>query len=507
MDIITLAYFIFVAITAIVYWTLDRKNKWIVILFSSLIFFFINSKPVTIVYMLYSAVSVYIGSIILNRINDKARKIVAIFVVLSNIAILGVLKYSNLFVDAVNFLGIAFHQNVPFFNRVDFVAPLAISFYTLQIIGYFIDCYRGDIETEHNFLKLMLFTCYFPMMVSGPICRYDDMKETLFRNNHFDYKRVSNGIKEIAFGLIKKLAVGNRLFSIVSIIDSDISKYHGYYIWISALLYSVYLYMDFSGCMDIISGVSNILGINLPRNFRAPFFSKSTKEFWRRWHITLGAWLRDYVLDSVLKSRLYINFTKFLIKQFGRKRGRNISVYISMLSVWICMGIWHGNGWKYVLGEGFWYWLVIVLGMMFNSQLEKACQILKIDVNSCYWHFFQSLRTVIIFSIGNIFFKASSLKMAFYQIKMSFSIKWAGISFNNLIHNNPDVSGIVNAVVLLAAISLVLIADIGIYRDKCLFDMISKENVAVRWSIYTLMIVIIVLSLGTHSEQFAYAKF
>ena len=507
MDIVALEYFLFVFCTALIYWSLKGQKKWIVLLFSSLIFFFINSKPSTVLYMLYSATSVYFGTILLEKRDERKKQIIASAVIISNLAILAVLKYSNLFVDAVNFVGILFDNSEPILHRVSFVAPLAISFYTLQIIGYFIDCYRGEIKPEKNILKLLLFTCYFPMMVSGPICRFNDVQNSLFNNNSFDYQRVSVGIKRIALGLIKKIAIGNRLFSVVSIIDSDISTYSGYYIWISALLYSLYLYMDFSGCMDIISAVSNILGVKLPDNFKAPFFSRSTKEFWRRWHITLGAWLRDYVLDSLLKSRIYINITKISLKKLGRKRGRNLSVYISMLFVWICMGIWHGNGWKYVFGEGLWYWLVIVLGMMFESKFNNLRNALKINANSNYWHVFQSIRTFIIFSVGNLFFKATNLNSAFNQIIKSFSVRGDRGVFSNLISDNSNIRGFTNVSVLLVAILLVLIVDILIFKEKDVFKIIAKKGILARWAVYTLMIALIVLSLGTHSVPFAYAIF
>ena len=457
--------------------------------------------------MLYSTTSVYFGAILLERKDEEKKQIIASVVIISNLLILAVLKYSNLFVDAVNFFALIFDHSEPILHRVSFIAPLAISFYTLQIIGYFIDCYREEIKPEQNIFKLILFTCYFPMMVSGPICRFKDVQNSLFSNNSFEYQRVSDGIKRIALGIIKKMAIGNRIFSVVSIIDADISTYSGYYIWISALLYSLYLYMDFSGCMDIISGVSNILGVKLRDNFNAPFFSRSTKEFWRRWHITLGAWLRDYVLDSLLKSRIYINITKLSIKKLGKKHGRNLSVYISMLSVWICMGIWHGNGWKYVFGEGLWYWLVIVLGMMFESKLINLRNSLKINANSNYWHVFQSIRTFIIFSVGNLFFKATNLSSAFDQIIKSFSVRGDRSVISNLISGNSNIKGLTNVSVLLSAILLVLIIDVLISKDKDVFKIIAKKSILVRWSVYTLMIALIVLSLGTHSVPFAYAMF
>ena len=182
------------------------------------------------------------------------------------------------------------------------------------------------------------------MMISGPICRFDDIKPTLYGENKFDYVRVSDGMKRIALGVLKKFAIGNRVFSIVLVIDTNPEKYGGLYIWLSAIIYSVYLYMDFSGCMDIICGVSRILGVEIPENFKAPFFAKSTQEFWRRWHITLGAWLRDYVLDSVLKARGFINFTKLTIKKSGKN---GVEKFLYTYPCYLC-----GYAWEFGMVTG-----------------------------------------------------------------------------------------------------------------------------------------------------------
>ncbi len=507
MDITTLAYFLFVLLTSIIYWSVRGRYQWIILLCFSILFFLINSKPTTILYILFSVLSVYIGTSMLERIDKHKRHIVAISVVLLNFLILGVLKYSNLVIDAVNLIGFKSGHSGEVLRRVNLVSPLAISFYTLQIVGYFIDCYRGKIKRETNIFKLLLFTCYFPMMISGPICRFDDIKHTLYGENKFDYVRVSDGMKRIALGVLKKFAIGNRVFSIVLVIDTNPEKYGGLYIWLSAIIYSVYLYMDFSGCMDIICGVSRILGVEIPENFKAPFFAKSTQEFWRRWHITLGAWLRDYVLDSVLKARGFINFTKLTIKKIGKKRGRKISVYVSMLSVWICMGIWHGNGWKYVLGEGLWYWFVIVLGMILETKLIKVRDFLHINSEMKLWHIFQAIRTFCIFSVGNLFFKAESLTSAINQIYASFSIRGMKMPISSLITNNKNISGWMNLSVLILSLVLVSFIDTVIYKEEDIFELIAKRKLVSRWCIYTLIIALIVLSLGTHSEPFAYAQF
>lgn len=508
MDVTSIFFPLLILACAAIYWINGKARQWVILLIASAVFYCLFSKPWTFIYVLLSTTSIYIATAVIERLQDvRRRKLVSAITLLINFGILALIKYANLFIETWNFFGAGLSKNFSAIPFVHYAAPLGISFYTLQLVSYFIDFYRGEVKRERNIFKLLLFTCYFPMMISGPICRYGDMRSRLFCVHKFDYERVKTGLVRMAFGLMKKMAIGNRLLVIANTIDGDAGKYAGGYVWISAVIYTVFLYADFSGCMDIMIGASEIFGIRMPENFSAPFFSRNIQEFWRRWHITLGAWLRDYILNFLIKSRLFIDISKFMRKHFGRRAGRTVPAYISMLAVWFCMGLWHGNSWKYIIGEGLWFWLVIVLGMMLESTFKKIIAILHINEESRLWHVFQSLRTFLIFTVGIFFFKAPSMIGAIRQLKTAFSTSWNPKYIPALPYADHSIGGMFGMIIVMIGLIMMFAADIAEYRGDNPGDIIASRSVWQRWSVYLLIIAMIVFSLGTDPAPFAYSEF
>lgn len=508
MEVTSLIFPAFVMLGAIIYWNVKGRYQWVVLLVLSLVFYCTYVAPVTFIYVLISTFTAYGAAIFFERSGSERRnRIVVVLALLVDMGILAVLKYTNLVIRTWNFFGSLGSDDFSASPLVHWAAPLGISFFTLQIVSYLIDCYRGELQPERNPLKLLLFTCYFPMMISGPICRYGEMRDQLSTEHHFQYERATRGLKRMAFGAMKKMVVGNRILIVVNILDGDTARYDGAYIWLSAILYTVFLYADFSGCMDIVLGASEIFGIDMPENFRAPFLSRSTQEFWRRWHITLGAWLRDYVLNSLLKSRAFINMTKAIRKRYGKKAGRRIPAYLSMLVVWFAMGLWHGNSWKYILGEGMWFWLVIVLGMMFEDQNKKLMKLLHIDSKAGYWHAFQSVRTFLIASVGNFFFKAASMPDAIRRISIGFTTHWDPSLILQLPYLDKNTGGTAGLCLVIAGLALIVAADVFKYREIDANDVITSRPAVVRWGLYTVVLAMIFMSLSVQSAPFAYAQF
>ena len=264
------------------------------------------------------------------------------------------------------------------------------------------DCYWGNIKPQKNFLKLFLFVSYFPQLTTGPISRYEQLK-TLFDKHSFKYENLAFGAQRILWGFVKKLVLAERAGMIVSGITGNLDVYTGFYTWIAILLYPIQMYADFSGCMDIILGVSEIFDVKLAENFRNPFFARTSQEFWQRWHITLGTWAKDYVLYPVLKSKPMINFGKFAKKKFGKKTGKFLATSLGMLILWLVMGIWHG-GIRYIVGVSLWYWIILILGDLLAPSFKKITERLEIKTESFSWHLYQSIRTYIIYAVGATFF-------------------------------------------------------------------------------------------------------
>lgn len=253
-------------------------------------------------------------------------------------------------------------------SMANIIAPLGISYYTLQVISYIVDVYKGKIEAESNFFKYILYVMYFPYLFIGPITRYEDMKNELFKKKKIKLENIYNGAIRILWGLTKKLVIAGRVGIIISTIASDVSAYKGAYALLAMLLYSVQLYADFSGGIDIVIGGSKMLGINLKENFDSPYLSQSIKEFWRRWHIALSSWLKDYI---------YI--------PLGGNRCSKIRNQINVIITFVISGFWHGM--NYLLW-GLLHGLLVVYGKILKTKWKPLNIIITFLLVSILWSFF-----------------------------------------------------------------------------------------------------------------------
>lgn len=515
MDITSFAFYIFIAIFLALYWCMPKNVQWCFLLAGSAFFVLSGMAAYTCIYIIASVFSVWGATTLFQKVDSgnmggywQKRRILAVTLCL-NIGILAVLKYTNLGIHTINvFIKATGHGNY-LIPDVNFLAPLAISFYTLQIVSYLCDCYWGLIEPEKNPFRLMLFTIYFPQMVCGPISRYSEIGGQLFAAHPFDYEKTVHGLRRVGLGLIKKLAVSNRLAIIVNHMWEHTEVYNGMFVWLAMAGFALQLYTDFSGCMDIVLGYSECMGIQLPENFKAPFFSRTVREFWQRWHITLGAWLRDYIMNPLLKSKWLILVGEKSIACFGKKKGRKIPVYLAMFFLWTAMGLWHGDSWKYAIGEGWWFWLVIVSGQIFSEVLKKIKTALHVRDDSRLFQVVQVARTDAIYLVGMVFFRAASLRDGFERILLSFS----GTSKTDLLRGLFGIKVIVgnrgwlDLIIFLLAICMLLISEAFTCCGKDLFSVLGKKHFAVRWCVYTAALLVILVSYGVNGQQFAYARF
>ena len=362
---ITSFYFLtLVIIGVIVYYLIPKAWQWVELLILSLLFYYFAAEPYTIVYLIISTLVAYSAAIFMHKkraekgAGGKGLLRLTFFALALNILLWFTLKGKGLW----GFFAIRLQEYI-YIPQVDaildkeLVAALGMGYYTLQILGYIIDCYWENITPQKNPLKLFLFTAYFPQLTTGLI------------------------------------------FSITS----SPGTYIGFYSWIVILLYPLQMYADFSGCMDIILGVSELFDIHLAENFKNPFFARTSQEFWQRWHITLGTWAKDYVLYPLLKSKSMIKFGKFTKKKFGKKTGKFLVNAVGMFILWMVMGIWHG-GLRYIMGVSLWYWIILMLGDLFKPLFEKITTSLNMKTESFSWHLFQSCRTYLIYAVGAAFF-------------------------------------------------------------------------------------------------------
>lgn len=281
-----------------------------------------------------------------NEVQKKRRNIVC-FGFLSCLFILGIFKYTDFVIENINTCLQAFQSNkeLPYF---DLLLPMGISFYTFQAIGYLLDVYWGKIEAQKNFLKYMLFLAFFPQLVQGPISRYDSLSKTLYEQHPFDKREIMFGIQRVIWGYFKKLVIADTILIPIKTLCSD-EYYNGIWVFILIIFYGIQLYADFTGGIDITIGIAQMFGIRLEENFIRPFFSKNIVEYWRRWHISMGTWFRDYVFYPMSISKTMNKITKKSRAILGEQIGKRVPVYTATMVTWFATGIWHGASWNFIM--------------------------------------------------------------------------------------------------------------------------------------------------------------
>lgn len=401
MTYISYTFVLFVIVTILLYYTVSKKWQWAVLLTASIIFY-LCSGPVFLIYLaLFSFATWYGAKKLENRrigkpISEKRLKLLTALLIFLNIGILVLLKWSGMEFALINRL---FGTSLAW----RFIMPLGMSFFTFQNTSYVIDVYKGKIPAERNFFHYLLYASYFPYIVSGPINRYGKMERQFFGGNSFDRDRFYRGMLRILWGYVKEMVIADRAAIFVEEVFGHYYMYRGLFILIAVLLFSLQLYMDFSGCMDIVMGVSELFGISMTENFYAPYGATTTAEFWRRWHVSLTSWFRDY---------LYI--------PLGGNRKGKVCKYINVMIVFLFCGMWHGAGVTYLIWGGL-NGLYQVVGDMTAGIREKACRLIGLDENSHGAQVRKKLVTTMLIEFGWLFFRAEGLKEAFVMLRRMFT--------------------------------------------------------------------------------------
>ncbi len=497
MTITSFAYLLFLAAGVFIYYLLPRKWQWVELLGLSILFYCIVATPYTLIYILIATAAVYFATAFLEKGGRKAATAGVIAVVI-NAVLWFALKGYALWAPLFQVIGITVKAPV---------AALGMGYYTLQAVGYILDCYWGNSRPLKNPLQLLLFLCFFPQMITGPISRFCEL-EDMYEGRGLSYQNLTYGAQRILWGFFKKLVLAERVGVLVTAIWGDPWQYNGFYSWIAFVAFPLQLYADFSGCIDIALGTAELFGISLPENFNSPFFSRTTQEFWQRWHITLGTWTKDYILYPVLKCSAMQKLSRFLQKKWGKKNGKLAVTAVGMFCVWLFIGLWHGEM-KYVVGESLWYWILLMLGEIFAKRCKKWKNTLGITEDSFSWHLFQSLRTFLIYAIGIVFFRADNLKEAF-----SFLGDVGGVLIGR--HFNPwvlfdgsmEMLGISSADLWVIFWGVVLLFVVGALREKYGYarEWVSRQLLPFRWLVWCGLFLFVVL-YGKYGAQYDSVNF
>lgn len=483
-----------------------KKIRPFILLIMSLIFFFIVSSKL-IIFLFITIISIYLSTLLMDKIEKdkknlckeknkeekkiikekykKRKKLVLVVCILINVSFLVIFKYLKFFTINLNSILELFKLNYQF-SILKLIAPIGISFYTLQALSYLFDVYNGKEKADNNIFRVALFMSFFPQIMEGPIARYSDTAKSLYEGNKITYHNLCFGLQRILYGLFKKMVIADRLNILVENVFNQYNIYGGPVTFIGAFCYTIMLYMDFSSAMDVVVGIGEIFDVKIPENFRQPFFAKNISEFWTRWHISLGKWFRDYIYFPISLSKPMKKLTLNMRKVLGNHMGPLISGTIALLVVWLLNGLWHGAGWTFIL-YGLYHFTFITLGNIFNPIFNKIYLKLKID-KSQVLRIFQSLKMTFFVILGELIFRAESVTIALNMIKRiftNFTIKNSELKLLGL--DIPDV------IVLIISIFIVFIFSILKEKKRNIREELSKKNIVIRWIIFYILIFSIII--------------
>lgn len=398
------------------YFLIPKKWRWIVLLVANIVFYLMAGWQYAF-YLLFTSLSVWGAAFLIHRNRYKADrepddhktksylfwgKFAVVATIILNLGILFVLKYLEWTTGIFNSL---FNTSLPV---IHLVVPLGISFYTFSSLGYLIDVYREEYEPEKNYFKLFTAISFFPTVLQGPICSFGDLLPQVAEGHDFDKEEAWWGFKRMVLGFFKKIVIADLIAIPTAYIFDNYASLGGGICLLGGVFYAIQLYADFSGYMDIAIGMARILGIKLPENFDMPYISFSVAEYWRRWHITLGAWFRNYLYYPLMRSRLFRWLNKKLSK-WNRQWANRIVTAIVLGITWVVIGMWHGASYTFMF-FGFCYGVIIALDVILSPFWKWLKKKLHINDKSVPWKIFQAIRTLAIVCFLNIFFNGNGIR-------------------------------------------------------------------------------------------------
>ncbi|MGN0686898.1 MAG: MBOAT family O-acyltransferase [Oscillospiraceae bacterium] len=490
------AFLLFFAVVVSGYYIVPKKLQWIWLLLASY-FFYLQSEPVFVIFLIASTLITYSAAMLIGklrnaqecflsghelskeekkayqkRFNNKNLAVCAAGVVL-NVGILFYVKYANFFGENIMRL---FGGS---FSAIDVIVPLGISFYTFQSTGYLMDVYFGTSKPEKNPLRFALFVSFFPQILQGPIAKYGELAPQMFAPHKFDYDKVKSGLLRMLWGFFKKLVIADRAALLVNTVFDNWQDYRGFTVAVAAVVYAVQLYADFSGYMDIAIGAGETLGITMAENFKTPYFSKSIAEFWRRWHITLGDWFRQYLFYPIIRTPLCKKIQKS--KKLPKYIKTNLPTVIGLAVVWLTIGFWHGASWKYVF-YGIYYGAIIILSMLLKPVFQKLVKVLKINTECFSWELFQIIRTFLIVCLGYIIFRGDGLINACKMIVRMFS------EYNPWVFTDGTLLGLgldwKQWNVLIISTAVLFCVSLANEKGIKVREKVAQQNIAFEWIVY-----------------------
>lgn len=480
MDFISFNYYLFLIVVIVLYYVIPIKYRWYVLLVGSLSFYYwkVEGQWATLSVFLMVILLSYLGGLVI----EKGKSLENLWLSRMILGFAVVLVFAPLFMVRMEKL----MMRVP----VKIIVPLGISFFTMQMVAYLADIYRGKIAAQKNILKYSLFISFFPQIIQGPIPRYEQLEPQLIEGHRFDERYFTKGLHLIIWGFFLKLMIADKAAVVVDMVFGKSSMYKGMYVLIAGILYSVQLYTDFMSCVMLAKGAALLFGIQLADNFQRPYLSESIKEFWGRWHISLSSWLRDYVY----------------IPLGGNRRGR-FRKYIHLILTFAVSGVWHGWGIKYV-AWGLIHAVYQVFGDLTFSIREKLYGFLGFAENSAEKRFIRRVLTFLLVMLAWIIFRAGTLEEGIGMVSSIFTVYNPWILFNDAIFK----LGLSWKEWVVLLISIGVLIKVSLAQEKGgVSDWILSKPLIVRWGIYIVAILVIFVygtyGFGFKAQDFIYGGF
>ena len=478
----SLHFLIFFPVVVFLYFSIPQRFRWILLLISSY-YFYMSWNAKYIILIIISTLIDYFSAIrIYNSKTLTMKRMFLFFSIFSNIGLLFFFKYFNFFSESLNelfkYFAIPLHP-----ITVKVLLPVGISFYTFQTLSYTIDVYRGVIKPQRHLGIFAVYVSFFPQLVAGPIERAKNLLPQFFETHNFDYFRISNGLKLMLWGFFKKVVVADNIALFVDKVYGNVYDQSGLSLFLATILFAFQIFADFSGYSDIAIGAAQVLGFKLMDNFKRPYFASSLRDFWKRWHISLTTWFKDYVYIPLGGSRV------------STKRW-----FFNIMVVFLLSGLWHGANWTFVFW-GFIHGLYMLFEIVIKPFKEAFYVFSGLIKFPKIIFFIEWLATFFIVNISWVFFRSKDVSESFYVLSHMFS-DWS-LSSINFFTTGTSLLGVLLLFVFIAIMEFVHLIE----EHKNMRYFMNDKPRYFRWAVYIIIFFLIILFGAFNNTQFIYFQF
>lgn len=470
----------FFPVVVLLYFAIPQKIRWVWLLICSYYFYMCWSARYVVLLIFATGVTYCAGMLVQYVKTERWKKPILALSICACLSVLFLFKYATFVVNSINGVLAQLHIDVVLPSH-DFLLPMGISFYTFQAISYVIDVYRKEIEAEKNPFKYALFISFFPQLVAGPIERSKNLLKQVREEHHFDFLQMRDGLLLMLWGFFLKLVIADRAAVVVDTVYGDYITYSGMFLVVATILFSIQIYCDFAGYSIIAMGAARVMGFELMENFDSPYLARSVAEFWRRWHISLTSWFKDY---------LYI--------PLGGNRKGVLRKHVNKVLVFLTSGLWHGAEWSFVVWGGL-NGIYQVIGELLMPVREVLKNRFGIQENSVGHKMVKVLITFCLVDFSWIFFRADTMNDAWLIVKSIFTTYNPWILFDQSLYtmglNRQNVQ------LLFLAIVILFVADAMKYKGIRVREIVVRQHIVCRWICYLVALFFVVI-LGWYGFEY-----